>query len=178
MIKKARFWQKCLPKQQQHLLTGPNPNEAIKRPEIRAVYLPAAPKALNTMRFSRTEMDREWKVRKCCLRPGTFCTQTQTWMCSGDWTASLQLVVLKGIVQPKMKLLSLFTHSHVVPNLHAFIYLFYETQKKFWVHYPVGSQMYKCSFYIFHIGVLNNDYITFNGICRSDSSWICLLNIM
>lgn len=92
MIKKAQFWQKCLPKQQQHLLTGPNLNEAIKSPEIRAVYLPAAPKALNTMRFSRREMDREWKERKCCLRPGTFCTQTQTWRC----TEVCSLSYLKG----------------------------------------------------------------------------------
>ncbi len=29
---------------------------------------------------------------------------------------------LKGIVHLKMKILSLFTHTHVVPNLYAFLY--------------------------------------------------------
>jgi len=28
---------------------------------------------------------------------------------------------LKGLVHPKMKILSLFTHPHVVPNLYVFI---------------------------------------------------------
>jgi len=27
----------------------------------------------------------------------------------------------KGLVHPKMKILSVFTHSHVVPNLYVFI---------------------------------------------------------
>jgi len=29
---------------------------------------------------------------------------------------------LKGLVHPKMKILSVFTHPHVVPNLHVFIF--------------------------------------------------------
>jgi len=28
---------------------------------------------------------------------------------------------LKGLVHPKMKILSVFTHPHVVPNLYVFI---------------------------------------------------------
>jgi len=28
---------------------------------------------------------------------------------------------LKGLVHPNMKILSVFTHSHVVPNLYVFI---------------------------------------------------------
>jgi len=28
---------------------------------------------------------------------------------------------IKGLVHPKMKILSVFTHPHVVPNLYAFI---------------------------------------------------------
>jgi len=31
---------------------------------------------------------------------------------------------LKGLVHPKMKILSLFTHPHVVPNLYVFICYF------------------------------------------------------
>jgi len=29
--------------------------------------------------------------------------------------------ILKGLVHPKMKILSVFTHPHVVPNLNVFI---------------------------------------------------------
>jgi len=31
------------------------------------------------------------------------------------------ILILKGLVHPKMKILSVFTHPHVVPNLYAFI---------------------------------------------------------
>jgi len=30
---------------------------------------------------------------------------------------------IKGLVHPKMKILSVFTHPHVVPNLYVFIFL-------------------------------------------------------
>jgi len=33
----------------------------------------------------------------------------------------IQVVGLKGIVHPKMKILSSFTHPQVVPNLYVFI---------------------------------------------------------
>ncbi len=35
---------------------------------------------------------------------------------------NMQPTVIKGIVHPKIKCMSLFTHSHVVPNLYSFIY--------------------------------------------------------
>jgi len=34
----------------------------------------------------------------------------------------LHLSWIKGLVHPKMKILSVFTHPHVVPNLYVFIY--------------------------------------------------------
>jgi len=34
---------------------------------------------------------------------------------------TLHVTKLKGIVHPKMKILSVFTHPHVVPNLYVFI---------------------------------------------------------
>jgi len=30
-------------------------------------------------------------------------------------------LIIKGLVHPKMKILSVFTHPHVVPNLYVFI---------------------------------------------------------
>jgi len=39
----------------------------------------------------------------------------------GLYTPSSQKAMLKGRVQPKMKLLLLFTHPHIVPNLHTII---------------------------------------------------------
>jgi len=30
-------------------------------------------------------------------------------------------IFIKGLVHPKMKILSVFTHPHVVPNLYGFI---------------------------------------------------------
>ncbi len=38
---------------------------------------------------------------------------------------------LKGILHPKMKILSSFTHPQVIPNLYEFIF-FWWTQKIFW----------------------------------------------
>ncbi len=32
-------------------------------------------------------------------------------------------VFIKGIVHPKILILSLFTHCHVVPNLYSFLFL-------------------------------------------------------
>ncbi len=37
-------------------------------------------------------------------------------------------IEVKGIVQPKMKIVSSFTHPHVVPNLYEF--LFYVEHKR------------------------------------------------
>jgi len=35
----------------------------------------------------------------------------------------------KGLVHPKMKILSVFTHPYVVPNLYVFIFLFFAEHK-------------------------------------------------
>ncbi len=35
---------------------------------------------------------------------------------------NMQPTVIKGIVHPKIEFLSLFTHSHVVPNLYSFLF--------------------------------------------------------
>jgi len=33
----------------------------------------------------------------------------------------MTILFVKGLVHPKMKILSVFTHPHVVPNLYVFI---------------------------------------------------------
>ncbi len=41
-------------------------------------------------------------------------------------------VLLKGIVHPKMKMLSSFTHPHVVPNLYVFLFYAEHKNNIFW----------------------------------------------
>jgi len=39
----------------------------------------------------------------------------------GCWNNPIMKTAVKGLVHPKMKILSVFTRPHVVPNLYAFI---------------------------------------------------------
>jgi len=43
------------------------------------------------------------------------------WACSASTEMEIHKSRVKGFVHPKMKILSVFTHPHVVPNLYVFI---------------------------------------------------------
>jgi len=45
----------------------------------------------------------------------------QDYLIKRELKMSLLSLLIKGLGHPKMKILSLFTHPHVVPNLYVFI---------------------------------------------------------